>query len=78
MTQIEIDRVPAAAGRLWEVASGYGHFTAMQVRGGRTRGLELHLRRLRDANREAFGAGLDHERVLYIDRVSWSRPRCRA
>ena len=25
---------------------GWGHFTAMQVRGGRTRGLGLHLARL--------------------------------
>ena len=25
---------------------GWGHFTAMQVRGGRTRGLDLHLARL--------------------------------
>ena len=68
MTHIEIDGVPAAAGRLWEVASGYGHFTAMQVRDGRTRGLELHLRRLREANREAFGAGLDGERVRALIR----------
>jgi branched-subunit amino acid aminotransferase/4-amino-4-deoxychorismate lyase len=68
MTHIEIDGVPAAAERLWEVASGYGHFTAMQVRGGRTRGLELHLRRLREANREAFGAGLDAGRVRALIR----------
>lgn len=32
----------------------YGHFTAMQVRGGRVRGLDLHLARLDAANRELF------------------------
>jgi branched-subunit amino acid aminotransferase/4-amino-4-deoxychorismate lyase len=39
--------------------AGYGHFTAMQVRNGRVRGLDLHLARLDAANREMFGAGLD-------------------
>lgn len=42
----------------------YGHFTAMQVRGGRTRGLDLHLRRLDAAGRELFGAGVDGGEVL--------------
>lgn len=37
----------------------YGHFTAMQVRGGATRGLRLHLARLDAANRELFGEPLD-------------------
>jgi len=68
LTHIEIEGVPAATERLWEVTSGYGHFTAMQVRGGRARGLELHLLRLREANREAFGAGLDGERVRTLIR----------
>jgi branched-subunit amino acid aminotransferase/4-amino-4-deoxychorismate lyase len=35
----------------------------MQVRGGRVRGMELHLRRLDSANRELFGAGLAGDRV---------------
>jgi branched-subunit amino acid aminotransferase/4-amino-4-deoxychorismate lyase len=61
--QIEIDGRRVNAEALWETASGYGHFTAMQVRGGRTRGLDLHLARLTTANRELFGAGLDGERV---------------
>ena len=39
--------------------SGYGHFTAMQVRDGRVRGLGLHLARLDAATRELFGTGLD-------------------
>lgn len=42
---------------------GYGHFTFMQVRGGRTRGLELHLERLVRATDELFDYSLDHERV---------------
>jgi branched-subunit amino acid aminotransferase/4-amino-4-deoxychorismate lyase len=49
-------------------ASGFGHFTAMQVRGGATRGLELHLRRLEAANREMFGIGLDRDRVRELVR----------
>ena len=31
---------------------GWGHFTAMQVRRGRTRGLDLHLSRLEAAHRD--------------------------
>ncbi|MGX1883824.1 aminotransferase class IV family protein [Streptomyces sp. NPDC055287] len=42
---------------------GYAHFTAMQVRDGRVRGLGLHLARLDAATREVFGAGLDGELV---------------
>jgi branched-subunit amino acid aminotransferase/4-amino-4-deoxychorismate lyase len=48
----------------WDPAvTTYGHFTAMQVRGGRTRGLDLHLRRLQEATCEMFGADLDGEDV---------------
>jgi branched-subunit amino acid aminotransferase/4-amino-4-deoxychorismate lyase len=60
---IEIDGRRVDAEVLWSTTSGYGHFTAMQVRGGRTRGLALHLRRLEAANRELFDAGLDGEQV---------------
>jgi branched-subunit amino acid aminotransferase/4-amino-4-deoxychorismate lyase len=42
----------------------FGHFTAMQVRGRRTRGLDLHLRRLDAAGRELFGAGVDGGEIL--------------
>jgi len=42
---------------------GWGHFTAMQVRGGRTRGLGLHLARLEAAHREVYGRALDGEQV---------------
>ena len=41
----------------------YGHFTAMQVRDGRARGIGLHLERLDRATRELFGHALDAGRV---------------
>ena len=57
---IEIDGRSATVAQLSATApAGYGHFTAMQVRNGRVRGLGLHLARLDAANREMFGAGLD-------------------
>ncbi|HEX2312423.1 MAG TPA: aminotransferase class IV family protein [Thermomonospora sp.] len=43
--------------------AGFAHFTAMQVRGGRVRGLDLHLERLRVASLELFGRALPDERV---------------
>jgi branched-subunit amino acid aminotransferase/4-amino-4-deoxychorismate lyase len=61
--RIEIDGRRVGAEELWSTASAFGHFTAMQVRGRRTRGLSLHLRRLEAANEELFGAELDHDRV---------------
>lgn len=61
--RIEIDGKPANAEALWSTASAYGHFTAMQVRSGRTRGLGLHFERLEAASKELFGTGLDAERV---------------
>ena len=42
---------------------GWGHFTAMQVRGGRTRGLGLQLARLEAAHREVYGRALSGEEV---------------
>jgi branched-subunit amino acid aminotransferase/4-amino-4-deoxychorismate lyase len=48
--------------------NGYGHFTAMQVRGGRTRGLQLHLDRLDAASREMFGAAPDGGQVRELIR----------
>jgi 4-amino-4-deoxychorismate lyase len=35
--------------------TNYGHFTSMQVRDGRVRGMALHLARLDDANEKFFG-----------------------
>ncbi|GLZ11603.1 hypothetical protein Acsp04_18380 [Actinomadura sp. NBRC 104425] len=43
--------------------AGFAHFTAMQVRGGRIRGLDLHLERLRSASKELFGQALPDERI---------------
>jgi branched-subunit amino acid aminotransferase/4-amino-4-deoxychorismate lyase len=43
--------------------AGYAHFTAMQVRGGRVRGLDLHLERLRTASVELFGRALPDDQV---------------
>jgi branched-subunit amino acid aminotransferase/4-amino-4-deoxychorismate lyase len=61
---LEINGRAAAADELRALAlSGYGHFTAMQVRDARARGLELHLARLEAANREMFGATLDGGQV---------------
>jgi branched-subunit amino acid aminotransferase/4-amino-4-deoxychorismate lyase len=40
----------------------------MQVRGGRTRGLDLHLGRLEAANEELFGAALDRDSVRALVR----------
>jgi branched-subunit amino acid aminotransferase/4-amino-4-deoxychorismate lyase len=61
----EIDGRSATIGQLRTIApAGYGHFTAMQVRQRRVRGLGLHLGRLDAANREMFGSPLDAARVL--------------
>ncbi|MFJ5075746.1 aminotransferase class IV [Streptomyces sp. NPDC088553] len=61
---IEIDGAPAAdPGLLATLMSGFGHFTAMQVRDGRVKGLDLHLARLDRATRELFGQELDGKRV---------------
>ncbi|HEU5025390.1 MAG TPA: aminotransferase class IV family protein [Spirillospora sp.] len=54
----------ATAGELAPLAfAGYAHFTAMQVRGGRIRGLDLHLERLRFASAELFGRAQPDDRV---------------
>ncbi|WP_175881240.1 aminotransferase class IV family protein [Burkholderia sp. BCC0044] len=43
--------------------AGHAHFTAMQVRDGRVRGLDLHLARLRDASNALFGHALPDARI---------------
>ncbi|NDU73206.1 branched-chain amino acid aminotransferase [Actinomadura sp. DSM 109109] len=54
----------ATAGDLAPVAfAGFAHFTAVQVRDGRVRGLDLHLERLRAASTELFGRAVPEERV---------------
>jgi len=62
--RIEIDGAPATPELLVPgLLANYGHFTAMQVRAGRVKGLELHLRRLDEGNRELYGEGLSGDRV---------------
>lgn len=61
---MEIDGRAVTAGQTqMAVLTSYGHFTAMQVRSGRVRGLALHLDRLTRSTRELFDADLDHELV---------------
>lgn len=55
---------PATARDLGPLAfAGYAHFTALQVRGGRIRGLDLHLKRLRFASLLLFGHALPDDQV---------------
>ncbi|MEU5878457.1 aminotransferase class IV family protein [Spirillospora sp. NPDC047279] len=61
----------ATAGELAPLAfAGYAHFTAMQVRGGRIRGLDLHLERLSTASKELFGRAMPDDRVLSCVRAA--------
>ncbi len=41
----------------------YGHFTTLQLRQGRARGLDMHLQRLQHGTEALFGVGLDPLRV---------------
>jgi branched-subunit amino acid aminotransferase/4-amino-4-deoxychorismate lyase len=67
--RIEIDGGPPTTDALQRLALDHsGHFTAMQVRDARVRGLDLHLARLDEGSRELFGAGLDGERVRALAR----------
>jgi branched-subunit amino acid aminotransferase/4-amino-4-deoxychorismate lyase len=62
--RIEIDGHPATVAELGGLAfSGYSHFTSMQVRDRRVRGLGLHLDRLVSNSAELFGRAVDPERV---------------
>ena len=64
LVRVEIDGQQADAGSLRSAAlSGFGHFTAMQVRDRAVRGFRHHVTRLDAANRELFCAGID-EHVL--------------
>ena len=69
MLKIEVNGHEPTQAELQEAAlNTYGHFTAMQVRAGRTRGLDLHLSRLDQANRTLFGTPLDGDRVRKLIR----------
>ena len=63
--QTQIDGRPATALDLSPLAfAGFAHFTAMQVRDGGVRGLDLHLGRLRSASLSLFGQAMRDEDVL--------------
>lgn len=67
----QLDGHAASAAELAPLAfAGYAHFTAAQVRGGRIRGLDLHLSRLRKASAELFGRTLPDERVRELLRAA--------
>ncbi|WP_405653353.1 aminotransferase class IV [Streptomyces sp. RK9] len=69
VTRLEIDGAPGTVETLRARAlDSFGHFTAMQVRGGRVRGLGPHLDRLDAATRELFDQELDGERVRELIR----------
>ncbi|MFD2232315.1 aminotransferase class IV family protein [Phaeospirillum tilakii] len=62
--QTHLDGRPATAIDLAPLAfAGFAHFTAMQVRAGCVRGLDLHLARLRSASRVFFGSALPDDQV---------------
>lgn len=68
---VHLDGRPAAADDLAPLAfAGHAHFTAMQIRGGRVRGLDLHLERLRSASVELFGRALSEDRVRALLRAA--------
>jgi branched-subunit amino acid aminotransferase/4-amino-4-deoxychorismate lyase len=66
--RVEIDGAEPTPEQLLAVTSAHGHFTAMQVRGGKTRGLDLHVERLASSNREVFDADLDPDRIRALIR----------
>ncbi|WP_294335050.1 aminotransferase class IV family protein [uncultured Sphingomonas sp.] len=60
-----VDGASATPANLAPLAfAGFAHFTAMQVRNGRVRGLDLHLGRLRRASLELFGRATPDEQVV--------------
>jgi branched-subunit amino acid aminotransferase/4-amino-4-deoxychorismate lyase len=75
---IEIDGEIPSAEQVWATLSSYGHFTALQVRDGKTRGLALHLRRLESATKETFGVPLDLDRVRALIRHALGATRDRS
>ncbi|UQU68079.1 aminotransferase class IV [Couchioplanes caeruleus] len=71
-------RVPGVAELHRLIASNYGHYTSLQVRDGRVRGLALHLARLADGAEELFGhrVGVEEEhRLLGLIRHALGRTR---
>lgn len=76
---VEINGQPATVAALLPAMSSYGHFTVMQVRDGRVRGLDLHLRRLQESTRQLFASALDVDAVLgYLRQAVAGRTACTA
>ncbi|MEV7628220.1 aminotransferase class IV [Actinoplanes sp. NPDC089786] len=72
MLHIELNGQPPSAQALATIAvTNYGHFTSMQVRDGKVRGMALHLARLDDANEKFFGDRGDVDDELRLR--SWIR-----
>ncbi|MET0495770.1 MAG: aminotransferase class IV, partial [Actinoplanes sp.] len=56
MLNVELNGRAAEPADLYRIAvANYGHFTSMQVRDGKVRGMALHLARLDDGNEKFFG-----------------------
>jgi branched-subunit amino acid aminotransferase/4-amino-4-deoxychorismate lyase len=67
--RVELDGGPPTVEQLTRLAlHGYGHFTAMQVRERKVRGLAAHLDRLTRAHREMFGEAPDPDRIRWLVR----------
>jgi branched-subunit amino acid aminotransferase/4-amino-4-deoxychorismate lyase len=66
-----VDGATPSTAQLQRLAlESYGHFTAMQVRGHRVRGLALHLARLEAASLEMFGVTAGGDRIRgYVRQV---------
>lgn len=61
---VQRNGLAASADELSPLAfAGYAHFTAMQVRASKIRGLDLHLARLRYASIEMFGKALPDDQL---------------
>lgn len=58
-------RAPGAAELAPLAFSGFAHFTAMQVRDRKVKGIDLHLKRLREASVQLFGTALSDQQVLH-------------
>lgn len=66
-----LDGQDATAADLSPLAfSGFAHFTAMQIREGAVRGLDLHLERLRKASKSLFGQAHSDEEIREILRAA--------
>ena len=75
---VEVDGRPVGTAELTVAAlSGDGHYTAMQVRGARVRGLAAHLGRTAAAHEEVFGRPLPDDLLLEpVRRLGARHPDC--